>query len=463
MKKIYQFIILLIVVFSLTACANGANDMHCFNCGKSVSKDALFCEYCGIKIDNTIETSSTTSEASMEQMVDSVSPDIQQTTEVLTTEQIEESTKELTAEPSIEPTTSVTVPTTSEPTHAHSYTKEITIPTCTKRGYTTFTCSCGDSYIDDYTAQTTHSYSKQVTAPTCSERGYTTFTCSCGDSYKGDYVAQIAHSYSKQVTAPTCTTQGYTTFTCSCGDSYKGDYTLQLAHSYSKQVFPPTCTTQGYTTYTCSCGDSYTADYFAQTAHSYSQKITVPTCTAQGYTTYTCSCGHSYTSDYVNASHSYDQYICLNCGQIDKTHSYEYLIAWVIKNGAVQDSAIECVIDKFSNAKYSISYSTQFNNLTVNYISETNGNVAFASIHLDSYFYGFSFLDNKILGYLDARNYTKDSSISYSSYEGLERDKDSMLNLAKTSVNVLIESLKYFLLSNNIGITVADLGFTSYK
>ncbi len=34
----------------------------------------------------------------------------------------------------------------------------------------------------------THSYNAVVTAPTCTERGYTTYSCSCGDSYVSDYV-----------------------------------------------------------------------------------------------------------------------------------------------------------------------------------------------------------------------------------------------------------------------------------
>ena len=32
-----------------------------------------------------------------------------------------------------------------------------------------------------------HNYSRQVVAPTCSQQGYTVFTCSCGDSYIGNY------------------------------------------------------------------------------------------------------------------------------------------------------------------------------------------------------------------------------------------------------------------------------------
>jgi len=35
-------------------------------------------------------------------------------------------------------------------THTHEYSKVVTAPTSTEKGYTTYTCACGDSYIDDY-------------------------------------------------------------------------------------------------------------------------------------------------------------------------------------------------------------------------------------------------------------------------------------------------------------------------
>lgn len=39
-----------------------------------------------------------------------------------------------------------------------------------------------------------HSYSKSKTNPTCTEQGYTTYSCTCGDSYKGDYVSAKGHT-----------------------------------------------------------------------------------------------------------------------------------------------------------------------------------------------------------------------------------------------------------------------------
>ena len=40
-----------------------------------------------------------------------------------------------------------------------------------------------------------HSYEAVVTAPTCETAGYTTYTCSCGDSYVADEIASPGHSY----------------------------------------------------------------------------------------------------------------------------------------------------------------------------------------------------------------------------------------------------------------------------
>ena len=41
----------------------------------------------------------------------------------------------------------------------------------------------------------THSYTAVVTAPTCMEKGYTTYTCACGDSYKKDFVSALGHDF----------------------------------------------------------------------------------------------------------------------------------------------------------------------------------------------------------------------------------------------------------------------------
>jgi hypothetical protein len=45
----------------------------------------------------------------------------------------------------------------------------------------------------------THSYTSTVTAPTCENQGYTTYTCSCGNTYTGNVTSALGHSYSNGV------------------------------------------------------------------------------------------------------------------------------------------------------------------------------------------------------------------------------------------------------------------------
>lgn len=52
---------------------------------------------------------------------------------------------------------------------------------------------------------TNHTYTPIVTKPTCTEQGYTTYTCTCGVSYIADYVDALGHEYGEWAvkTAPT--------------------------------------------------------------------------------------------------------------------------------------------------------------------------------------------------------------------------------------------------------------------
>jgi hypothetical protein len=175
----------------------------------------------------------------------------------------------------------------------------VTAPTCTQKGYTTYTCSvCGTSYTGNEVSATGHSYTSSVTKkPTCTATGVKTYTCSkCKNTYT-EQIAKLNHSYQSVVTAPTCTKKGYTTYTCSvCGTSYTSNEVSATGHSYTSSVTKkPTCTETGIKTYTCSkCGGSYTESISAL-GHDYQAVVTKPTETTGGYTTHTCSrCGDTY-------------------------------------------------------------------------------------------------------------------------------------------------------------------------
>ena len=162
-----------------------------------------------------------------------------------------------------------------------------------------------------------HEYEAEVTPPTCTVDGYTTYTCSgCGDSYTADEIP-ASHSYVADVTNPSCTSDGYTTYVCpECGDNYVSDRVVAPGHSYEAVVTPPSCTSDGYTTYVCSeCGDNYVSDRIAAPGHSYEAVVTPPTCTEGGYTTHICSCGDTVVDSYVQANgHTFVEGVCTACG-----------------------------------------------------------------------------------------------------------------------------------------------------
>ena len=222
----------------------------------------------------------------------------------------------------------------------HDYVTTVTDPTCTEEGYTTYTCTRGDSSYDtDYVSATGHSYVATVTDPTCTEEGYTTYTCTvCGDTYTSDYVSALDHNYVATVVEATCTEDGYTLYECTrCDSSFVDAIVSATGHSYEAVVTAPTCTEDGYTTYTCTvCGYSYISDSVAALGHSYVVTEAVDaTCTEDGYIVYTCendsshtytetfeAIGHSYvTTETVDATCTEDGYIVYTC-ENDASHTY---------------------------------------------------------------------------------------------------------------------------------------------
>ena len=176
------------------------------------------------------------------------------------------------------------------------------VNTCTEDGNEEYwhCTNCDGYWLDEACTTTTtliavtipatgHMYDAEVTAPTCTEDGYTTYTCTkCGESHTSAVVPALGHKY--EVTAEqaaTCTADGYTTYTCAnCGDDYTVPGETATGHSYDdgNVTTAPTCTGAGVMTYTCSkCGDSYTEEIKA-TGHNYETIDGILSCTNCGET-----------------------------------------------------------------------------------------------------------------------------------------------------------------------------------
>ena len=122
------------------------------------------------------------------------------------------------------------------PALGHTYDSVVTAPTCTEQGYTTYTCHCGDTYVNDYVPANGHAMGKwyETKASTCTEEGEQRSDCENCDHFETEVLAANGHNYDSVVTAPTCTEQGYTTYTCHCGDTYVDNYTEVTDHSYTE-------------------------------------------------------------------------------------------------------------------------------------------------------------------------------------------------------------------------------------
>ena len=112
--------------------------------------------------------------------------------------------------------------------------------------------------IPTSTPSHTHQYSKSVTKPGCTTEGFTTYTCSCGDTYPADFVPAAGHSWGSWETTkePTISTTGVKVRKCrSCSASQeevipKLEASAQPeahTHTYGLATeVPPTCTVAGY-------------------------------------------------------------------------------------------------------------------------------------------------------------------------------------------------------------------------
>lgn len=230
MKKILAIILVVVLTLSLFGC-KGNSDPTVGTTDPTVTTEPTLGEH---EHDHGGETTNTTegTEAT-EGTTDATEA---------TTEPTEETTEPSTE--ATEPSNEQTVPgdpgdignggapdTPGQNEHKHSYTTKVIAPTCESKGYTEYTCACGDSYKSNETKATGHSYTSKTVEATCGSDGYTKHTCSnCGYSYTdGKTSATGNHSYTTKTVAPTTESEGYDLHTCSvCGKSYKDNYTAKL-------------------------------------------------------------------------------------------------------------------------------------------------------------------------------------------------------------------------------------------
>lgn len=197
------------------------------------------------------------------------------------------------------------VPQVEIPALGHSYESKITAPTCTEKGFTTYTCHCGDIYVELYVDALGHTYSDWIVEKeaTCTEDGLERRECINCEYYEEKVVEHLGHDLiHHEALIPTCTEPGHNEYdTCSRCDYTTYQELSELGHLYKSVITDSTCTKQGYTTHTCErCDDIYVDSYVDALGHDYEKTEIKPTYQYMGYTINTCKiCGDSYTDNEV--------------------------------------------------------------------------------------------------------------------------------------------------------------------
>lgn len=183
--------------------------------------------------------------------------------------------------------------------------------TCTEIGWNEYdTCSRCDYSTYNEIPKLGHDYKSTVTPPTCTEKGFTTYTCSrCNDSYVSDYTDTLGHTNGEIIIEnkinPTCTTDGshdevvYCTV-CNAELSRKNIIDEKIGHSFTNYVYnnDATCTADGTETAKCDrCDETDTRTSIGSAlGHDLiHHELKTPTCTEFGWKAYdTCKrCDYS--------------------------------------------------------------------------------------------------------------------------------------------------------------------------
>lgn len=183
--------------------------------------------------------------------------------------------------------------TVSAQTHVHHYTAVVTAPTCTEQGYTTYTCTCGDSYVGDYVPALGHNY--ELTG--WNWTGYTAATATFTCKNDASHVQTLKATITSTRTEPTCTASGKVVYTAKVtfeSKSYsdtKTETLNALGHNWNAPIYT---WSSDYSKVTASRSCKNDASHVEEETVNTTSKVTkTATCTEKGETTYTATFSNS--------------------------------------------------------------------------------------------------------------------------------------------------------------------------
>lgn len=152
-------------------------------------------------------------------------------------------------------------------------------------------------------------------------------------------------------------------------------------------------------------------------------------------------------------------------------NAYDVLADWVQKNyNHVESDRVACSIEKSERESFALVYMPESNVFFISYtIGYDNGDIrlVYLSINdLQNAFYNAIYYNkdesNTLFGYIDKKQFTADTALTYTKSEGADWRINSLLETYQEGLVVLLGFFDEFLKSYNFNLTLKDFGYDSF-
>lgn len=158
-------------------------------------------------------------------------------------------------------------------------------------------------------------------------------------------------------------------------------------------------------------------------------------------------------------SHSFVDFRCTGCGEMDHAHAYEYFVALVKSRGKAFGNQVE--LDIHGDGAVFLTYDYDYDRLFLSNSDNTVNGFRYSSLLLDNYFYGTSFRGlGKIDGFIDPKTYRKNTPIIDYEYDGPEDAKYFVMEAARLETVYFVEVLNN--IAKSQGFFLEDFGFLAF-
>ena len=202
--------------------------------------------------------------------------------------------------------------------------------------------------------------------------------------------------------------------------------------------------------------------------------IIEPTCKEVGYldASHCERCGKILDFEEVlPTEHNYVNNKCVYCGAAKEFDPYELLLDYIYEYGEVDGVCVNLDYYTDSGARYSLTHWSDTDSLFLNYFKKNreDGFIVYASTIINpsdntmefEFRYGTDG-ETRVKGHAKKSTFTTKTPITVDYYNGPDEYYFEDVEYLRLAVTDLLGFLEWYLDSYNVGLTLADLGYSSF-